>query len=323
MSNPVFTFEEAKRVACKASIMIEGLPGGGKSGLALAVAKALTGDWKTVFDIDTENRSARLFRDIDCSTGETYGPFQVGELTPEVGYKPSNYIAFREEAIRRGAKAVIEDSISHAWQYKGGVLDMVAELKKTNARYQKDSYAAWGDDTVVKEKNELLQLIRDPRVHVITTVRVKEKMEYDKDDTGKTVLVSLGEQQLQQADLKYEPDLVLHMVKPGSNDGGKVQHPVAKVIKTRYAIFKKDQEYEFTPDLMEQLRQYLEEGVDPKELLEKQRLDYVEALKEHLTKNPGAKAIWDVMKKDAGHEETKLKDMPLNVLKSLFIKLID
>ena len=54
------------------------------------------------------------------------------------------------------------------------------------------------------------------------------------------------------------------MVRAGNPDG---TIPIAKVLKTRYAVFKKDQEYEFTPELCEQLREYLEEGVDIEELL--------------------------------------------------------
>ena len=77
---------------------------------------------------------------------------------------------------------VINDSCSHAWQYAGGVLDMVAEKKASNARYERDSYAAWGDADIVKEKNNIPLMIRDERVHVISTVRVKEKLEYIKND---------------------------------------------------------------------------------------------------------------------------------------------
>ena len=62
--NPIFSFEEAKRVACKASILIEGLSGRGKSGLALLLAKGLTKDWTKVFAIDTENKSLNLFTDL-------------------------------------------------------------------------------------------------------------------------------------------------------------------------------------------------------------------------------------------------------------------
>lgn len=42
----------------------------------------------------------------------------------------SNYLAFRESAIDAGAEVVIEDSITHAWMYKGGVLDLLADAKK-------------------------------------------------------------------------------------------------------------------------------------------------------------------------------------------------
>lgn len=316
-------FEEVKRTACKASIMIEGLTGKGKSGLALIIARGLADNWNEVFDIDTENNSIKLFAGIPCSTGSKFEKFKVGALTPDLGYKPTNYIAFREAAKKAGAKVVIKDSISHAWSYKGGILDMLADLKKANVRYQKDSYAAWGDEAIVKEKNELLQLLRDPDVHVITTVRVKEKMEYSVDDKGKTVLVSLGEQQIQQADLKYEPDLVLHMIKPGKVKQDVIQHPVAKVIKSRYAIFDEGEEYEFTPQLIAQLKAYLEEGVDPETLLESQRQDYITAARDYLDAHPNAVSIWQILKKDIGHENTKLEDLPLDIIKQLYIGITE
>lgn len=322
MSNPIFKFEEAQRLACKASIMIEGLTGRGKSGLALALAYILANkDWKKVFDIDTENKSANLFVGIPASTGNKFGHFQVGYLTPDIGYKPSNYLAFRDAAIQAGAEVVIKDSISHAWQYKSGVLDLVnaaAERDKKNSRA--DKYAAWRDPEVSSEKLNLLDLIRSPDVHVITTVRVKEKFEYQDTNKGKE-LVSLGEQQIQQDDLKYEPDLVLHMLSPGRVEDGKVYHPVAKVIKTRYTIFKLNEIYEFTPELMEQLRKYLAEGADPEELLEQQRIEYVQAVKDYLDSHPSAVPIWTVLKKDAGHDETKLPDLPLRILKELYTKI--
>lgn len=322
VKNPVFKVKKAKRLACKAAIMLEGLTGTGKSGLALALARGLTDDWDEVGCIDTENLSAQLFVGLDSIMGDKFGEFLYGDLDPETGFRPTNYIAWREAMIKEGAKAVIFDSISHAWQYKGGILDMVAEAKTKNAHYAKDKYAVWGDEEVVKEKNELLQLIRDRRVHMITTVRVKEKMEYVDGEKGKE-LRSLGEQQIQQADLKYEPDLVIHMLRPGYVDPitNAITYPYGKIIKTRYAILVKDQEYEFTPELIKQIRQYLEEGTSPEELLEQQRQDYILATKNMLDSKPGLKAIWDVLKKDAGLEKTKLTDIPLDSLKQLYIKL--
>ena len=302
--------------------MIEGLPGKGKTGLALTIGHILAGrTWSDVAVIDAENRSANLFVGINNTLGDVFGKFKVAYLTPDVGFTPTNYLYLRDHAINNlKAKAVIKDSISHAWMYQGGVLDLLNEAKKTNARYAKDSYAAWGDENVVREKNNLLNLIRDYRVHVISTVRVKEKFEYDR--TGeKTQLKSLGEQQIQQADLKYEPDLVLHMITPGKVRNNNITHPVARVIKSRYAILDEDQEYEFTPDLIQQLKDYLEEGADPNELLEKQRKDYIQAVTDYLDNNKSAVPIWKVLKKDAGHEETKLEEMPLDVVKASFIQL--
>lgn len=322
MANPVFKFEDAQRVQCKASIMIEGLPGKGKTGLALLIGYYLAGQkWDKVFHIDTENKSANLFVDIPASDGSKFGHFKVGQLTSDIGFKPSNFLAFREAAVSAGAEVVIEDSISHAWQYKGGVLDLLNEAKAKDARYAKDSYAAWGDPEVVKEKNELLNLIRDHRTHVITTVRVKEKMEYIPGDDGKMKLQSLGEQQIQQADLKYEPDLVLQMQSPGSSRGNTIKHPIALCTKSRYAIFQEGQEYEFTPELLKQLKEYLEEGVDPETLLKQQKDEYIKAVTDYLTTKSAAKTIWNELKKQAGYADTKLADLPLEVIKKLYVKI--
>ena len=316
-------FEDAQRVQCKASIEFEGLSGTGKSGAAMLTAKILAGeDWKSVYALDTENRSLRLLVGTPCSDGSKYGSFKVSELTPDIGYAPSNYLAIREAAIRAGAKVFVQDSISHAWQYKGGVLDKVSELKSSgNTRYAKDTYAAWGNEEVVAEKNKLLEMIRDERVHVISTVRVKEKMEYTRDAEGKTKLESLGEQQIQQADLKYEPDLVLQMQKAGSNKNGVITHPVALCTKSRYAIFSEGETYEFTPELIKQLKAYLEEGVDPEDLLQKQKDEYLEALKQYFTEKPAAKEIWNIMKADAGFKDAQAKDIPLSELKKLYVKI--
>ena len=317
-------FEDAKRVQCKASIEFEGLSGTGKSGAAILTAKILAGnDWKSIYALDTENRSLKLLVGTPCSDGDTYGSFKVCELTADIGYAPSNYLAIRKAAIDAGAKVFVQDSISHAWQYKGGVLDKVSAAKASgNKLYAKDAYAAWGDAEVVDEKNKLLEMIRDERVHVISTVRVKEKMEYTTGVDGKTKLESLGEQQIQQADLKYEPDLVLHMLRPGSNRNGKIEHPRVRVIKTRYAFLEKDEEYDWTPELILQLKQYLEEGVDPQTIFEQQRQEYIAGVKE-IINNPAKKSIAQVLKDDLGYHDVKLADMPLKAIKQLYINLTD
>lgn len=321
--NPLFKFEEATREQSKASILIEGLSGKGKSGLALLLGYYLAGkDFTKVFDIDTENNSVNLFVGINSSGGMKFEGFKHGKFTPDMKYKPSHYEEFKEFAISEGAKVVINDSISHAWSYEGGILSRVGELKKQNKRYEKDSYAVWGDDEIIEEKQKLFQLFRDSRVHMIATVRVKEKMEYQfNEQKGKNEMVSLGEQEIMQADVKYEPDLVLHMISPGKVAGNNVTHPKARVVKSRYVILKEGEEYEFTPSLCEDLARYLEEGTSPEEIFEKQRQEFVDGITQFLDTHPPKVNVWKVIKADAGYEDVPLKDMPLDVLKPLFITL--
>lgn len=321
--NPLFQFEEATREKSKASILIEGLSGRGKSGLALLLGYYLAGkDFSKVFDIDTENNSVNLFVGIDSSGGMKFQGFKHGKFTPDLKYKPSHYEEFKEYAISQGAKVVINDSISHAWSYEGGILDRIAELKKTNTRYQKDSYAAWGDDEIVQEKQKLMQLFRDSRCHMIATVRVKEKMEYQyNSEKNKSELVSLGEQEIMQADVKYEPDLVLHMIEPGRATGKEIKHPKAKVVKSRYVILKEGEEYEFTPSLCQDIADYLEEGTSPEEILEKQRQEYIIGIRNFLDNHQTKVNVWNVLKSDRGYSDIKLEDIPLDDLKAMFITL--
>ena len=321
--NPLFQFQEATREQSKASILIEGLSGKGKSGLALLLGYYLAGeDWTKVFDIDTENNSVNLFAGINSSAGVPFGQFKHGNFTPDMKYKPTHYLEFKEAAIRSGAEVVINDSISHAWSYEGGILDRIAELKKQNKRYEKDSYAVWGDDEIMNEKQKLFQLFRDHRVHMIATVRVKEKMEYQYNDSkGKNEMVSLGEQEIMQADVKYEPDLVLHMVEPGRAYGNNISHPKAKIVKSRYVIFQEGEVYEFSPSLCKDLVAYLNEGISPAEIMEKQRQEYITNITQYLDSHQSKVNVWNVIKEDAGHKDTPLTELPLDVIKTLFIKL--
>lgn len=307
-------YHEVKREQCKASIVIEGLSGRGKSGLALLIANALAGSLDTTFALDTEKKSLNLFEGLQMSTGEgTFGKFKKFDLLAVHGYAPSNYLLCRENAKENGAKVMIQDSISHAWIRKGGVLDLVEEAKRNNPKL--NNYTAWGDDKVVYEKELIYELFRDENIHVISTVRLKEK--HDLVD-GK--VVSMGDQQIFMPETKYEPDLVLHMVKAGNMDG---TPPMARVDKSRYAILTEGETYEFTQPLLEQLRDYLAEGVDPAELRELQRLELISAIANHLDNNASARGIWPTLKANAGHADTELNDLPLKVARKLLGTLLE
>jgi hypothetical protein len=308
----VLDFRDATRQQAKASILIEGLSGRGKSGLALLLAHALSGgDWKKVYAIDTENRSLDLFEGLQMSNGNRCEPFKKVDLLPIHGYAPSNYLMCKENAIKAGGSVVINDSITHMWQQEGGLLDLVQSTQQSNTKL--NNYTAWGAPEVKAEKKAIYSVIRDARIHIISTVRVKEKFEMVTEG-GKTSLQSLGEQEQQMPDLKYEPDLVLHMVKAGAMNG---TPPTARVIKSRYAILQEGEIYQFTDAIVQSLVEYLNKGTDPNELFEKQRLDYVNTIKGILESDASKKTMFPILKEQQGHKDTKLVDLPLDTLQTL------
>lgn len=306
---------KAERFNTKASIQIEGLTGTGKTGLALIFAHILAGeDWDKVGMIDTENRSSNLYEGNLMSTGERCGQFLKMDLNEVDGYAPVNYIAGTDALIAEGVKVVIADSITHAWQREGGVLDMVNTLEASGMAGGK--FRAWGDPEVVKNKNAMFTMLRSEKAHMITTVRVKEKFGMQQGDKGQTV-ISLGEQQQTQEGIKYEPDLVLHMVKPGSRDSD----PIARVVKSRYPMVEIDNEYEFSKEFIMDIKNYLEEGADPEELLERQKEEYMTAIMDYCKVSPNRKMMYDNIKMQAGFKDTKLSDMPVSAIKSIFVAL--
>lgn len=310
------SFHKAQRAQAKASVLIQGLSGKGKSGLALALAEVLSKKDDAIYCIDTENRSLDLFHGLKLHTQAELTEFNKVDLLPEDGYAPSNYKALLDGAIGAGAEVVVMDSISHMWTSRGGVLDRVNAIK--DAKPGGNQYAAWGDPEIVHEKELIFELVRNPHAHIISTVRTKEKfgMEYD-ESRGKQKVISLGEQQVQQDGLKYEPDLVLNMVSAGDFTG---VPPVAEVIKSRYPFLKEGVEYEFTKEILEQIREYLNEGVSAEVLLEQQREEYVNAVKAYCKGNKTRLEIWKNLKKDAGFAD-KIEDIPLEQLRKLYSEL--
>lgn len=307
-------FTQVTRAQSKASIVIQGLSGKGKSGLALMLGYALADqEWDKVFALDTENRSLNLFEGLSTHLGGKFENFRKFDLLRLHGFKPSNYIAAKEAAKENGAAVFIQDSITHAWNGPNGVLQMVSKAEAENTKVNK--FNAWGVPEISYEKDSIYEMIRDPDIHMICTVRVKEKFDMV---TGEGVK-SLGEQQIMMPDLKYEPDLVLDMVHAGNTVG---RAPRAKVIKSRYAIFDEGEVYDFTADLMKQLRDYLAEGTDPAEMQEMQRQELIREIASILDSSKSKQTVWAILKTEIGHPDTPLEEMPLAIVRKLLGRLL-
>lgn len=304
----MFQIQKAKREQLKGSIVCEGLQGSGKSVAALMLAYALAegelADGQNVDDlvgaVDTENRSLNLL------VGRTFDGCKIGEFMKidfNDNFSPQNFKLAQEALIKAGAKAIVIDSYTHMWAREGGVLDTVSAAQAN----QSNKYTAWGKDEVREGKELVFRLIRNPHAHIIGTVRLKEKQEIA---DGK--IISLGEQQIMQDGFKYEPDLVLRFTGNGNYE----------VMKSRYELFPVGETGVLTMELCRNLAAYLQEGIDPNELLEKQRLDMLHSLQETVQTNGTAQMLFNTLM-NSEHPGVKASELSLDVLKTIYYKVMN
>lgn len=302
-------YRKATRAAAKACIAVEGPSGTGKSGLALALAYYLSDeDWNSVNAVDTENRSLDLFEGMQLHTGVKIEPFNKVDLLESHGYAPTNFLACVERSIKDGAKAQIIDSSTHMWKGKGGMLQIVQELQQ-NSGGKLNKWTAWGHPTSMNEKDSIVKCVRSSEIHMISAIRMKEKLELIDGE-----IVSYGLETQHMPDLEFEPDLVLDMIEPGNSDG---TPPKARVRKTRYAIFKKGEVYSFDKNLIMQLKAYLSEGVDIAELKEQQRKERIAELIRYLDANASARSIYPNLKEQQGLKDKDIQDFTLDEVRSI------
>ena len=316
--------QKAERVKLKASILVDALSGNGKSGFALQAAYYLGGeDFNKIGAVDTENNSLPLYLGKKMPDGTVYESFIYYPLDKYTGFTPSNYLACRQDAVHnQGCTAFINDSLSHAWNGKDGVLDLVSQANAAQKTYAKN-FTGWNDPTVIEEKTNLIEMVRSRDCHVISTGRVKKEYAIESvvdENTGrvKTNIEAKGLGIIQEATLEYEPDLVVRLIQPGSE----TSYPIGEITKTRYDLFKKGETYEFTPKVWRDLKAWLEEGADADKIFEEQRQDYIKDCKELLDQNPMKRPIWQVKKEDLGYKDIKLDDLPLDALKLLYATII-
>jgi hypothetical protein len=316
--------QKAERVKLKASILVDALSGNGKSGFALQAAYYLGGeDFSKIGAVDTENNSLPLYIGKKMPDGTKYETFTYYPLDKYSGFTPSYYLACRQDAVRNyGCKAFINDSLSHAWSGKDGVLDLVSQANAAQKTYAKN-FTGWNDPTVIEEKTNLIEMVRSRDCHVISTGRVKKEYAIESvvdESTGKvrTNIEAKGLGIIQESTLEYEPDLVVRLIQPGSE----TSYPIGEITKSRYDMFIRGETYEFTPKVWRDLRAWLEEGADADKIFEEQRQDYIRDCKQILDTNSMKRPIWQVKKEDLGYKDVKLEDLPLDALKLLYAVII-
>lgn len=188
-------FQKATRKQAKARIAIDGPAGSGKTYTSLIAATVLANGGKIAV-IDTERGSASLYADeFD---------FDVLELE---NYNPKNYISAIDEAEKAGYSVIVIDSLSHAWEGEGGILDM--HDAATKRQKTENSYTAWKDVTPVHR--EFVDRMLQSKAHIVATMRAKMEYSQEKNGEGKTVIRKIGLAPVQRAGTEYEFTVVCDM----------------------------------------------------------------------------------------------------------------
>lgn len=186
-------FKRATKSQAKLRMALMGPSGSGKTYTALSVAGALG----NVAVIDTEHGSASKYGDQFT--------FDVLELTE---YHPQQYIDAIQAASESGEYDVLViDSLSHAWNGSGGVLEIVDKASKRSDA--KNTFAAWRDATPLH--NQLVEALLAAPLHLIVTMRSKTEYVLERDERGKMTPRKVGLAPVQREGMEYEFDVVAEM----------------------------------------------------------------------------------------------------------------
>ena len=187
-------FRKATKQAAKLRLALSGPSGSGKTWTALAIATAMSGK---VALIDTERGSASKYSDVYA--------FDVLDLSPP--YHPARFVEAIADAVREGFEVVVIDSLSHAWDGEGGLLEEIDNIKAKNGN--NNGMDAWREATPLQQR--LVDALTRAPIHVIACMRTKMTYEIEKveerDGRMKTKVRKLGLAPVQRNDVEYEFDV--------------------------------------------------------------------------------------------------------------------
>jgi DNA polymerase III delta prime subunit len=217
---------KAVKYDSKLRLALAGPSGSGKTYTALTLATALAGE-QGVCVIDTERKSASKYADLFT--------FDVVDLDT---FNPLNYIEAIKAIEDAGYGVLVIDSLSHAWNGPGGLLEMVENISKRSQ--SKNSFNAWGEATPLQ--NRLIDAITRSKLHVIVTMRTKTEYVIEQNERGKSAPRKVGTAPVQRADVEYEFDvyadldidntLIVHKSRCPELSGAVISKPDGSVAET-------------------------------------------------------------------------------------------
>lgn len=203
-------FTKAVKHEAKLRLAIAGPSGGGKTYTALAIGTALG----KVAVVDTEHGSASKYADL----------FDFDVVNFDAPFHPDRFVEAIAAAAGAGYDVVVLDSLSHAWNGSGGLLEIVDEIAKRMRT--SNTFAAWKDATPIQ--NRLVDAIVSAPIHVIATMRSKQEYILEQvERNGRTVTQpkKVGMAPVQRDSFEYEFDVYLDMTIDNDAIVGKTRCP--------------------------------------------------------------------------------------------------
>lgn len=189
-------FRPATRKKVRLRMALDGPSGAGKTFTALRFAFSLG---QRVAVINTESGAIEKYLGLKPDGVEWQ--FDLADLG---SYAPTDYTAAILAAGKAGYDVLLIDSLSHAWEGEGGVLEQVD--RKGGNKFTD----GWKD--VTPQHRRMVEAILRSPCHVIATMRTKMAyvLEEGVNRQGKTVQVprKVGMAPIQRAGMEYEFDIV-------------------------------------------------------------------------------------------------------------------
>lgn len=235
-------FQRAQKKKVKLRMSFAGVSGSGKTYSALCIAKGLGG---RIALIDTEAGRGDLYAD----------KFEYDTCMISAPFSPQKYIECIHQAEKAGYTTLIIDSLSHAWVGDGGVLSIA---EQNGGTFQ----GGWRKAT--PQHNALVEAIIQSKLHILVTMRSKAEYVIELNERGKQAPRKVGMAAVQREGLEYEMTIGVDM---------NLDH-IAHFTKDNTEMF--DQQFlKPTVEMGQQIKNWLESGIDEKEDFIKNKLNFI------------------------------------------------
>lgn len=280
--------QKAKRRKSLLRLALTGPTNSGKTYSALRLAHGIvkanfpeaTEDqiWEKVCVIDTERDRALFYAertDLPMPTG------QFNYISIEAPYTPEKYIAAVADAsaVVGPEGCVIIDSLTHAWAYSGGILDM----HKNSVSKGKNSFTSWNEYGAIQ--NNLIDTILTVKTNLIATMRSKMDYVLEPNAEGKMQPVKKGLKPVQRDDTEYEFDVTLMLD----------NNHMPTIVKDTTFLNAVGLDEPITEQLGEQLITWLKQGIDPKEFEKAKIENLTKEIKSLGKQHPALKNMFDTL----------------------------